>query len=106
MFWHSKAELEDEGPPSRKEMFWAVAITPLLLFQISAWSVRVFRAFGGEPLSITRWLGKIDVSRTGPSWQFAAGILLYLVLIAFALFLLWACTLQFQRWSYWRGRAR
>src|SRR5688500_15028825 len=105
MLWLSKADLEEEGPPSRKEMFWALAATPLLLLQIIAWSWRLFQGLRGEPLPISNWRG-IEVLRTGSSWHFAAGVALYLVLIAVALLLLWACALQFQCWSYWRGRAR
>lgn len=104
MLWYSKAELENEGPPSRKEMLWSVAATPILLFQIIAWSLRIVRGFRGEPLQVSSWF-EIDVLRSEPSWHFPAGVVMHLSFITFALFLLWACTLQFQRWLYWRGRA-
>lgn len=103
MLWHSKSELEEEGRPARKELFWAAAATPLLLFQAVAWISRVIRGFQGEPLEISGWFD-IHALRSEPTWHFAAGVGLYLALIAFALLLLWACTLQFQRWLYWRGR--
>lgn len=103
MIWHSRSELEEEGPPSRKELFWAIAATPLLLFQIFSWSHRIVRGFSGEPLVISR-LFEISALRLDASWHFAAGIAMYVIFIAFALLLLWACSLQFQRWSHWKHR--
>jgi len=104
MLLYPQAELEEEGPPSRKEMFWALAAIPVLLLQITVWSLRVIRGFRGEPLQLSSSLG-IEVRPTDPSWHFAAGVALYLVAIVFALLMLWVCAVQFQRWSYWRGRA-
>lgn len=104
MIWHSKAELEEEGPPSRKEMIWPVVGTPIFLVQIAGLSWLLFRGLSGEPLPLSKLLG-IYVVRTGPSWQFTAGIALYLVAIAIILLALWGCTLQIQSWLYWRGRA-
>ena len=103
MLWHSETELEYEGRPSRKEMFWAVAATPLFIFQVIAWSLRIIRGFDGQPLVISS-LFNIYASRSEPSWHFAAGVMMYVIFIAFALLLLWASALQFQRWLYWRHR--
>ena len=102
MLWHSRSELEEEGRPARKELFWAVAVTPLLLSQIVDWTIRIIQGFQGEPLEISSWFD-IYASWSEPTWHFAAGVALYVALIVFALLLLWACTLQFQRWLYWRG---
>lgn len=103
MLWHSKTELENEGPPSRKELLWAILVTPLLLFQIISWSYRIIGGFNGEPLQISSWF-EVDVLQSGSSWHFTAGVAMYLVFIAFALLLLWACALQFQRWLHWRRK--
>lgn len=104
MLWLSRTDLEDEGPPSRKEMFYAVAAAPLLVFQIASWSLRVWYGFRGAPLEVSGLLA-INVHWSESQWQFAAGLTMYCVFIAFALLLLWACCLQLQRWLYWRGRA-
>ena len=103
MLRYSEIELENEGRPSRKELLWAVAATPLLIVQVIGWSLRLIRGFRGQPLEISSWFD-IYVSRSEPSWHFAAGVAMYVVFLAFALLLLWACTLQFQRWLYWRHR--
>lgn len=103
MLWHSRSELEEAGRPARKELFWALAVAPLLIFQTVAWTVRIIRGFQGEPLEISAWFD-IYALRSEPTWHFAAGVALYVALIAFALLLLWACALQFQRWLYWWGR--
>jgi hypothetical protein len=103
MVWHSRSELEEEGPPTRKELFWAIAVTPLLLFQIVGWSVRIGRGLTGETLTISR-VFEIYALRSDSSWLFAAGVVMYVIFIAFALLLLWACSLQFQRWYHWKYR--
>ena len=103
MLLHSQSELEDEGRPSRKELFWAVAATPLLLSQIVSNTIRILHGFQGAPLKISGWFD-VYVLRSQSTWHFAAAVGLYVVFIAFALLLLWACTLQFQRWLFWRGK--
>ena len=103
MIWHSRIELEREGSPSRKELLWALTATPLLLAQIVVWSLRIIRGFDGEPLIVSS-LFEIDFIRAEPSWHFAAGVAMYIACIAIAVVLLWACTLQFQRWAYWRRK--
>lgn len=105
MLWHSGTELENEGPPGRGEMLWAVAAAPLLIFQIVGWSLRILAGLSGEPLLLSDWFD-IDAVGSDSFWIFAAGVGMYGLFIAFALLLLWACSLQFQRWAYWRGRAR
>ena len=104
MFLHSRSELEVEGRSSRKELFWAAAISPLLLFQIVGWTLRIIRGFQGEPLEISSWFD-LYALRSEPTWHFAGGVAMYLIFIAFALVLLWACSLQFQRWLFWRSRS-
>ena len=103
MLLHSRSELEAEGPPSRKELFWAAAATPLLLFQIIIWSKRVIDGFRGQPLQLSIFF-EIEALKSDPNWHFAVVVGIYIVCIAFAALLLWACTLQFQRWLFWRGR--
>lgn len=102
MLWRSKAELEKEGRPSLNEIFWALAATPLLLFQIVGCGVRIFRGLRGEPLQVSSWF-EIDVFLSDPSWSFAGGVTMYMIFIAFWLLLLWVCVLQIQRWLYWRS---
>ncbi|WP_409676645.1 hypothetical protein [Blastomonas sp.] len=84
-------------------MLWALAATPLLLFQILSWSKRIIGGFQGEPLQVSRWL-ELDVLKSDPTWHFTAAVVVYLIFIAFAALLLWACALQFQRWLFWRRR--
>lgn len=103
MLWHSKTELERDGRPNRKELFLALAATPLLLFQITAWSLRIVRGVQGEPLPVSTWL-EIELFRSASSSLFAVGVALYLLCIVFASLLLWGCALQLQRWFYWNGR--
>ena len=103
MIWHSKSELESEGRPNRKEIFYAIAATPILLTQIIAWTCRIFRGFQGDALTVSSVL-EIEVLKSEPTWHFAAAIAMYLTLIVIALLLLGACTLQFQRWLFWRRR--
>ena len=103
MLWLSRSELIEEGRPTRKELFFAVALTPLLLFQIVTLTIRIIRGFRGWPLEISGLLD-IYVLRSEQTWHFAAGVTLYIALIAFALFVLWGCTLLFQRWLFWLER--
>ena len=103
MLWHSRSELEAEGRPSRNELFWAVAATPLFLFQIVGWTRRIIDGLHGEPLVISSWFD-LYALRSEPTWHFAAGVAMYVIFIAFALVLLWACSLQLQRWLFWRNR--
>lgn len=104
MIWHSQIELENSGPPTRRELFWAIAATPLLLSQIVIWSIRLIRSFNGEPLVVSSLLD-ISVMQAGGSWIYPAAVGFYLVTIVIVLFLLWSCTLELQRWAYWRRRS-
>lgn len=103
MLWHTKSELQEEGPPTRKDMFWATLAIPLLIFQIVSWSSRIIGGFQGKPLKISSFF-EIDVSASDPTWQFAAAVTMYFVFIAFAILILYGCTLQFQRWLFWQNR--
>ena len=103
MIFNSRSELEEQGPPERKELLWAMAATPLLLLQIISWSLRIARGFAGEMLIISSYF-EIRALRSDASWHFAAGVAMYGLFIAFALLLLWACSLQFQRWFHWKHR--
>jgi bacteriorhodopsin len=103
MFWHSQSKLRALGRPHRKELFVAVALTPLLLLQIVTWTTRVVRGLQGEPLVISVLFGH-DITASGPSWQLFGGMALYGVVIAIALLLLRACARQLQRWLFWRKR--
>ena len=105
MLWHSRTELEEQGPPTRKEMFWAIAVTPLLIAQTASMIRRIVVAFQGDPFQISIFI-PIEVARSGSSWQFAAVIAFYAVLIVFLTIILWACALQLQRWVFWRRRSK
>jgi hypothetical protein len=97
--------LEEQGPPTRKEMFWAIAVTPLLIAQIASMIRRIVVAFQGDPFQFSIFI-PIEVARSGSSWQFAAVIAFYAVLIVFLTIILWACALQLQRWVFWRRRPK
>jgi hypothetical protein len=103
MLLFSRLELEAEGPPRRAVLLSAVALTPILCLQIVTWVLRILSGFEGEPLQVSAWFD-IDVLVSEPTWHFAAAVMMYVIMIAFSLLLLWACSLQFQLWWYWRGR--
>jgi hypothetical protein len=105
MLWHSRSELEAEGPPTKNEMFWVIAVTPLLIAQIASMIRRIVVGFQGDPFQISIFI-PIEVTRSGSSWPFAAVIALYAVLIVFLTILLWACALQLQRWAFWRRHSK
>ena len=103
MLWQPKSLLEAEGRPTRREMFFALVGIPAFLAYIIVFSVRIYRGFRGEPLTISSRLN-IEVQLTGDFWYFSAGIALYFMLITLFVLMLWACALQCQRWLYWRCR--
>lgn len=105
MLWNSRSELEAQGPPTRKDKFWAIVVTPLLIAQIASMIRRIVVALQGEPFQISIFI-PIEVTRSGSSWQFAAVIAFYAMLIVFLTIILWACALQLQRWVFWRRRSK
>lgn len=104
MIWPSQRELESNGPPSRRDLIWALAATPLLLSQIVIWTIRVVSSFDGQPLVVSSLLD-ISVMRAGESWAYLTAVGFYVVASVIVLFLLWGCALEFQRWAYWRRRS-
>lgn len=103
MIWLTKSDLEIEGPPSRKDLFWALAATPIFILQIVSVIRRIMRSFDSEPLRLTRYIN-LEVLASEPTVDFAAAVALYSMILIFSSFLLWGCGLQLQRWFFWRTR--
>ena len=103
MIWLTKSDLEDEGPPSRKDLFWTLAAAPLFILQIASVIRRIMRSFDGEPLRFSRYVD-LEMLASEPTLDFAAAVALYSMILIWSSFLLWACGLQLQRWFFWRTR--
>ncbi|KEO91173.1 hypothetical protein EH31_00480 [Erythrobacter longus] len=103
MIFMPRSELEAWGPPKGYELIATVFMFPVLIAQIVVFRHRLIRAFDGAPLMVTGLLD-LYVKRSDGYWQFFASVGMYVVLIVAIIFLLWGCSLQVQRWLYWRKR--
>lgn len=99
-----KYELEDWGPPKGYELASAIFLFPVLITQIGVFCYRLVQAFDGHPLMVIGWFD-LYVRKSDGYWQFIASVGMYVALIVAILFLLWGCSLQFQRWLHWRKRS-